>query len=35
MVSGFKSEATAEIWAAKRAAKSKDQWERQPRSSKE
>jgi hypothetical protein len=28
-VPGFKSEAEAEIWAAERAGKSMDQWERQ------
>jgi len=29
MVPGFKSEVLAEIWAADRAGKSMDQWERQ------
>ena len=30
LVSGFKSEAEAQIWAAERAGKSMDQWERKP-----
>jgi hypothetical protein len=30
MVPGFKSEAEAETWAADRAGKSMDHWERQP-----
>ncbi len=29
-VPGFKSEAEAQIWAAERAGKSMDKWERQP-----